>query len=163
MEFRETDLPGIGKKYSITTAKGDKVAVVIHLTGKREIFYFEAEDLEDPVCDIVLNEEEASQLGSVLMGAYFKPEQEHIKEVLLHDLAIEWVKVKDNSPLVNKSIADSQIRKKTGVTVISIIRGDKSITNPLPEEVIYPGDVLVLVGTREQIEHFLKEFNLNAW
>ncbi len=162
MEFKETDLPGIGKKFSIITAKGDKIAVVIHLTGKREIFYFEKEDFEDPVCDIVLNEEEASQLGSVLMGAYFKPEQEQIKEVLLHNLAIEWVKVTENSPLINKSIAESQIRKRTGVTVISIIRGDKSITNPLPEEVIYPGDILVLVGTREQIEHFMKEFNLNA-
>lgn len=162
MEFKETDLPGIGKKFSIITAKGDKVAVVIHLTGKREIFYFEEGDFDDPVCDIVLNEEEANQLGSVLMGAYFKPEQEKMKEVLLHNLAIEWVKVTEDSPLANKSIAQSQIRKKTGVTIISIIRGDKSIINPLPDEIIYPGDELVLVGTREQIEHFMKEFNLNA-
>ncbi len=162
MEFKETDLPGIGKKFSIITSKGDKIAVVIHLTGKREIFYFEEGDFDDPVCDIVLNEEEANQLGSVLMGAYFKPEQEKIKEVLLPNLAIEWVKVAENSPLANKSIAQSQVRKRTGVTVISIIRGDKSIINPLPEEVIYPGDELVLIGTREQIEHFMKEFNLNA-
>lgn len=162
MEFKETDLPGIGKKFSIITSKGDKIAVVIHLTGKREIFYFEEGDFDDPVCDIVLNEEEANQLGSVLMGAYFKPEQEKIKEVLLPNLAIEWVKVNENSPLANKSIAQSQVRKRTGVTVISIIRGDKSIINPLPEEVIYPGDELVLIGTREQIEHFMKEFNLNA-
>jgi len=162
MEFKETDLPGIGKKFSIITSKGDKVAVVIHLTGKREIFYFEEGDFDDPVCDIVLNEEEANQLGSVLMGAYFKPEQEKIKEVLLPNLAIEWVKVSENSPLANKSIAQSQIRKKTGVTIISIIRDGKSIINPLPDEIVYPGDELVLIGTREQIEHFMKEFDLNA-
>ena len=162
MEFRETDLPGIGKKFSIITAKGDKVAVIIHLSGKREIFYFEKDDMEDPVCDIVLTDEEANQLGSVLMGAYFKPEQENIKEVLLQNLAIEWVKIPENSPLANKSISEAQIRKKTGVTVISIIRGDLSITNPMPNEVIKPNDILVLVGTREQIEHFIKEFNIDA-
>ncbi len=162
MEFKESDLPGIGKKFSIITSKGDKIVVVIHLTGKREIFYFENGDYEDPICDIVLNEEEANQLGSVLMGAYFKPEQEKLKEVILKNLAIEWFKVDENSPLANKTIAASEIRKKTGVTVISIIRGDQSITNPLPEEVIKPGDIIVVVGTREQIEHFAKEFNLNA-
>ena len=162
MEFKETDLPGIGKKFSIITAKGDKIAVIIHLTGKREIFYFEKEDMDDPVCDVVLNEEEANQLGSVLMGAYFKPEQENIKEVLLQNLAIEWVKVPENSPLANKTISEGEIRKKTGVTIISIIRGENSITNPLPDEVIKEGDILVLVGTREQIEHFIKEFKIDA-
>ncbi len=162
MEFKEVDLPGIGKKFSIITSTGDKVAVVIHLTGKREIFYFEKDDYEEPICDIVLNEEEANQLGSVLMGAYFKPEQEEKKEVFLHNLAIEWFKVPEDSPLVNKSIKEAQIRTKTGVNVISIIRGDESIVNPVPDEVIYAGDVIVVAGTRDQIERFVKEFKVYA-
>lgn len=162
MEFKETDLPGIGKKYSITTSNGDKIVTVIHLTGKREIFYFEKDDMEDPLCDIVLNEEEATQLGSVLTGTYFKPEQEKLQEVLIKKLAIEWVKVSSDSPLANKKISELEIRKKTGVTVISIIRGEETIINPLPDEIIRPDDTLVLVGTREQIEHFIKEFKINA-
>ncbi|RMA97566.1 cation:proton antiporter regulatory subunit [Hydrogenothermus marinus] len=162
MEFKETDLPGIGKKYSITTSNGDKIVTVIHLTGKREIFYFEKDDMEDPLCDIVLNEEEATQLGSILTGTYFKPEQEKLQEVLVKNLAIEWVKVPLDSPLANKKISELEIRKKTGVTVISIIRGEETIINPLPDEIIKPNDTLVLVGTREQIEHFIKEFKINA-
>ena len=110
----------------------------------------------------MLNEEEANQLGSVLMGAYFKPEQEEKKEVFLHNLAIEWFKVPEDSPLVNKSIKEAQIRTKTGVNVISIIRGDESIVNPVPDEVIYAGDVIVVAGTRDQIERFVKEFKVYA-
>ncbi len=162
MEFKESDLPGIGKKFSIITSHGDKITVVIHITGKREIFFFEEDDYDDPLCDIVLTEEEANQLGSVLMGAYFKPEMEKDKELFLQNLAIEWFKVEKGSPIAGKTIKELEIRKKTGATVISIIRGDETITNPLPDEVIKEGDILVLIGSRDQIEKFFKEFGVNA-
>ena len=163
MEFRESELPGIGKKFTIKTQQGSIISVVLHITGKREIFIFEeGEEYEDPDCDVILTEEEANQLGSVLMGTYFRPEQERERELFLRNLAIEWVKVEPGSPLVGKSIEELGIRKKTGVTVISIVRGDHTITNPLPEEVIREGDTLILVGTREQMDRFFKEFKINA-
>jgi len=71
MEFRESELPGIGKKFTIKTQQGSIISVVLHVTGKREIFIFEeGEEYEDPDCDVILTEEEANQLGSVLMGCY---------------------------------------------------------------------------------------------
>jgi TrkA domain protein len=163
MEFRETDLPGIGKKFSIITSEGYKVTIIIHINGKREVFIFEPDDYDDAVCDVVLNEEEANQIGSVLMGAFYKPEQEKIKEVLIESLAIEWVKVPPNSPLVNKSIKEENIRRKTGVNIIAIIKPDKSvIVNPPPESVIEAGDTIVVVGTREQVQQFIKTYNLEG-
>ncbi|MBK3331768.1 cation:proton antiporter regulatory subunit [Persephonella atlantica] len=162
MEFKETDLPGIGKKYSIITSSGDKITVIMHITGKREIFVFEPDDYDEPSCDVVLSEEEANQLGSVLMGAYYRPEQEKEKEVLIENLAIEWIKVPQSSPLTEKSIKEADIRKRSGVTVIAIIKKDKTIINPRPDEIISAGDTLVVVGTREQVENFIREFGLNA-
>jgi len=163
MEFRESELPGIGKKFTIKTQQGAVISVVLHVTGKREIFIFEeGEEYEDPDCDVILTEDEAKQLGSVLMGTYFRPEQEREREIFLRNLAIEWVKVESNSPLVGKSIEELGIRKRTGVTVISIVRGEHTITNPLPEEVIREGDTLILVGTREQMDRFFREFKINA-
>ncbi len=163
MEFRESELPGIGKKFTIKTQQGAVISVVLHVTGKREIFIFEeGEEYEDPDCDVILTEDEAKQLGSVLMGTYFRPEQEREREIFLRNLAIEWVKVEPNSPLVGKSIEELGIRKRTGVTVISIVRGEHTITNPLPEEVIREGDTLILVGTREQMDRFFREFKINA-
>jgi TrkA domain protein len=82
--------------------------------------------------------------------------------LFLQNLAIEWFKVEKGSPLAGKTIKDLEIRKKTGATVISIIRGDETITNPLPDEVIKEGDILVLIGSRDQIEKFFKEFGVNA-
>jgi len=162
MEFKESDLPGIGKKYSIITAAGDKITVVMHVTGKREIFVFEPDDFDEPSCDVVLTEEEANQLGSVLMGAYYRPEQEKEKEVLIENLAIEWVKIPPVSSLAGKSIKEADIRRKSGVTVIAIIKENETIVNPKPEEVISAGDTVVVVGTREQVENFMKEYRINA-
>ncbi|WP_029522325.1 cation:proton antiporter regulatory subunit [Persephonella sp. KM09-Lau-8] len=162
MDFKESDLPGIGKKFSLVTQAGDKLTVIMHITGKREIFVFEPDDFDEPSCDVVLNEDEANQLGSILMGAYYRPEQEREKEVLIENLAIEWVKVPPNSPLAGKSIKEADIRRKAGVTVIAIIKKDETIVNPRPEEVISGGDTVVIVGTREQVENFMREFQINA-
>ncbi|WP_293446214.1 cation:proton antiporter regulatory subunit [Persephonella sp.] len=162
MEFKESDLPGIGKKYSIVTSAGDKITVVMHVTGKREIFVFEPDDFDEPSCDIVLTEEEANQLGSVLMGAYYRPEQEKEKEVLIENLAIEWVKIPPTSSLSGKSIKEADIRRRAGVTVIAIIKENETIVNPKPEEVISAGDTVVVVGTREQVDNFMREYQINA-
>ncbi|WP_457641091.1 cation:proton antiporter regulatory subunit [Persephonella sp.] len=162
MEFRESDLPGIGKKFSIITAEKYKITIVVHVTGKREMFVFEPDDYDEPICDVVMTEEEANQLGSVLMGAYYRPEQEREKELLIENLAIEWVKVPKNSPIAGKAIKESQIRQRTGVTVIAIMKEDQTIVNPLPDEIINAGDTVVIIGTREQVEKFFREFNING-
>lgn len=158
MKFKETDLPGIGKKFSVITADKEKISVIIYISGKREIYFFSKDDFDEPVCSFVLNEEEANQLGSILMGTYFKPEGQEEKEMFMKNLVIEWVNVDKSSPLVNRSIKDLEIRKKTGVTVVSILRENQTITNPLPEEVIKDGDTLVIVGNKEQIEKFFQIF-----
>lgn len=158
MKFKETDLPGIGKKFSVITANKEKISVIIHLSGKRELYFFSKDDFDEPMCSFVLSDEEANQLGSVLMGTYFKPEGEEEKELFMRNLVIEWINVDGSSPLANKSIKDLQIRKRTGVTVVSIIRGSHTITNPMPEEVIKEGDTIIIIGNKEQTEKFFQIF-----
>ncbi len=162
MEFKESDLPGIGKKFSIITSEKFKISVVVHVTGKREMFVFEPDDYDEPICDVVLTEEEANQLGSVLMGAYYRPEQEKERKLLIENLAIEWIKVPQDSPIAGKQIKESQIRQRTGVTVIAIMKEDKTIVNPLPEHLIESGDTIVVIGTRDQIDRFLREYNIDG-
>lgn len=158
MKFRETDLPGIGKKFSVITANKEKVSVIIHISGKREIYFFSKDDFDEPACSFVLTDEEANQLGSILMGTYFKPEGEEEREMFMKNLVIEWVNVEKNLPITNRSIRELQIRKHTGVSIVSIIRGNQTITNPSPDEVIKDGDTLVIIGNREQIERFFQTF-----
>lgn len=161
MNFKETDLPGIGKKYTLQLANKQDIAIIIHLSGKREIFYFNDPD-EDPQFHFVMNEDEAQLVGSILLGSYFKPEQEQQKELLMDKLSIEWLTIENNCSLIGKSILQSEIRKLTGVTIIAIIRNKESIINPMPEEIIKEKDTLVIVGNREQTKVFNKKYEFNA-
>ncbi|MDZ5813165.1 potassium transporter TrkA, partial [Halorubrum sp. AD140] len=38
MTITESDLPGVGKKFEIELGGGEAMIVVIHNTGKREVF-----------------------------------------------------------------------------------------------------------------------------
>jgi len=54
--------------------------------------------------------------------------------------------------MVGKSIEDSGIRKRTGVTIIALSRKGRSIISPPPETVFEEGDLIVAIGEREQIK-----------
>ncbi len=155
IEVREVDLPAIGKKLTIQTEEGETIVVIIRLTGEREVYRF-LEDKEEPEFVINLTEEEARTIGNILAGAYFEPVHEKEAELVMKEMNMEWVKVEKGSILANQTIGDLGIRKKTGVSVISILRGKHYIPNPLPTELIKANDTLIVLGTSEQMKRFLR-------
>jgi len=71
------------------------------------------------------------------------------------EIGIEEIEVPENSNLKHKSLIESKIKSEFGVTVIGIKKksGDMKI-NPPPDEVVEGGDILLLVGTSDQLENF---------
>lgn len=72
--LRECDLPGVGKKFVLSTYSKERIVVIIHHEGKRELYILDRDD--EPLASIVLQDEEARQLGAVISGAYYKPASE---------------------------------------------------------------------------------------
>jgi len=60
-----------------------------------------------------------------------------------------------SSPAAGRSIRDLQLRKQTGVTIIAVVRGGQSLTNPSPDLEIQGGDILVMVGNHGQLDQAL--------
>ena len=60
MDFKESDLPGIGKKFTVKTSYDQTLRIILHLTGKREIFIYGNEDDEDAIYDLELGDEDAN-------------------------------------------------------------------------------------------------------
>jgi TrkA domain protein len=150
MKIKTGDLPGIGKRYSFETAEGENLVVILHQSGHREIFHFAGSDEDEPDFSIKLSDEEARQLGTILLGVDYQPVADDRVELLLKKIRIEWVQVLPESELANKKIIDSRVRTKTGATIIGIQRGENMIGSPDINEVILPGDVLMVIGNREQ-------------
>lgn len=77
----------------------------------------------------------------------------------LHDLLVAfegieifWIPLSEDSPLVGKSLAESNIRSHTGASVVALIRAEKLIANPKSMTVFQEGDRIGVIGENEQIE-----------
>jgi TrkA domain protein len=153
MDVKEHDLPGVGKKFAIATNGGDRMTVIIHNTGHREIYHFrEGEDY--PFHALRLDDAEARKFGAILGGAYFQPPMAESMDMVLDRLSIEWLKITPASPLAGRTIEQSGIRRQTGASVIAILRNGEAHPNPQPADTLHPGDTLMVVGDREQVVRF---------
>jgi CPA2 family monovalent cation:H+ antiporter-2 len=62
------------------------------------------------------------------------------------------VRLEAGSPCVGKSLAELNLRGRTGATVLAISRGGESILVPMAAERLQTGDVLALAGSHDAIE-----------
>lgn len=67
------------------------------------------------------------------------------------NINITAVTVEEGSYVDGKSIIETDLRKKTGVTILSIRRGTEVIEHPVPETVFLSNDIAYLLGNPEQI------------
>ena len=56
-----------------------------------------------------------------------------------------------DSPLAHKSLAESRIGEQLGLAVAGVWHGRQAIFSPLPDQVIQPGDILLIVGREERV------------
>jgi monovalent cation:H+ antiporter-2, CPA2 family len=69
------------------------------------------------------------------------------------DTKIEWLTVPEGSPLIGMTLADAALRQKSGVNILSVIEPDgQEQPNPEATTVIQANQILVVIGTLEQLE-----------
>jgi CPA2 family monovalent cation:H+ antiporter-2 len=50
------------------------------------------------------------------------------------------------------TVAQTRLRSESGALILGIIRGERTVNNPGPDERLYAGDRLVMSGTKEQLK-----------
>ena len=161
MTVYETEVPGIGHKFELELDGDERLIVLIHHDGKREVYLRPGEN-QDSEKLFSLTGKRARQLGSILEGAYFQPVELDDVEVPLGEAIIEWVDVDSSSSLVGKSLRAASIRDQTGVSVIAIQRGEETIANPKPDVTLKENDIVVTLGMREEQQAFSELVNADA-
>ena len=71
---------------------------------------------------------------------------------LLVGTTTDTLLILDGSPAVGKSLEGLELRSRSGVTVIAVVRAGKSIPNPGADFVFGAGDVLVLLGSHKALD-----------
>ena len=154
-EVREVKLPGVGVRYEFSAANGQQVEVVSHRSGRREIYVGSREDADEFTRVLSLEHDEARTLAE-LLGASRVAEQLSELQQKVEGLVIDWLPVSPMSTYAGGTIGDAQIRTRTGVSVVAIMRGDEAIPAPGPEMVIEAEDYLVVVGTARGVEQVVE-------
>jgi len=149
MTIYESDLPGVGKKYEVELEGAERLVIVTHNTGKREVYRKTNEDADGEQL-FTLSDRLARQVGTILEGAYFQPvKTDRVETMLSGETAIEWYALSRGSEIAGKTIEEAAIREQTGVSIVAIQRDDRVISSPGPSETLESGDTLVVIGDRE--------------
>lgn len=77
----------------------------------------------------------------------------------LHDLItaaqsieIHWIALADGHPLVGQTLLESDIRSRTGASVVAVLREGRLMANPKSSTAFCAGDRVGLIGEKEQVE-----------
>jgi TrkA domain protein len=131
------------------------LGLVVHHSGRRDLYVF-VPGGDEPQAVVTLSDAQARTLGAILGGAYFKPAIVEEIEAVIGELLIDWVTLRDDSPGAGRSIADLEIRGRTGMTVAAVVRDGEANMTPEPTDVLRPGDRLVVLGRPEQLAGFIR-------
>jgi len=150
--IRETNLPGVGRKFQVETANGDRLVIIIHDDGTRELYHFTRKNPDRATSVVTLADSEARQLAGIIGGLTYVPKALHSAEVVLDDLLLEWYTIEPGSVCIGKSIRELQVRTASGASIVSIIEPDRiKRINPEADTVLNEGATLILAGDRRSI------------
>ena len=148
----ETYLPGVGRKFQIETLRGDRLVIVIHDDGDRELYHFERKNMDRPASVITLTDGEARQIAGIVGGLTYVPKSLPNAEVILDDLVLDWFTIEAGAACIGKTIRDLQARTVTGASIVSLVEANHvKRTNPEADTVLNEGATLVLAGDRKTI------------
>jgi CPA2 family monovalent cation:H+ antiporter-2 len=78
--------------------------------------------------------------------------EDKIHQAIQEEINIDSFTITSNCCGEKKTIAELDIRQRSGATIISIVRGNEQFSNPGADFVLQAGDVVVLMGNAEQVE-----------
>jgi TrkA domain protein len=146
MDIQETALPGVGLRHDFTTRDGRQLGVVSYRTGRRDLLLYDRDDPDACQEVIRLSEEESDALADLLGAARLTGHLAELQQQL-EGLAISWLTIREDSPYAGGTIADTQARSRTGVSIVAVLRAQTAFPAPTPSFGFQAGDTAVVVGT----------------
>ena len=149
----ESNLPGVGRKFQVETLSGDRLTIVIHDDGTRELYHFTRKNLDRAASVLTLSDGEARQIAGIVGGLTYVPKALPSTEIVLEDLVLEWFTIEKGAAATGRTISELQVRTRTGASIVSLIEPNRTTrTNPEAGTLLNEGATLILAGDRLSIE-----------
>ncbi|MFE9657385.1 cation:proton antiporter regulatory subunit [Micromonospora sp. NPDC006431] len=150
MTMERIALPGVGIGWATTTRAGQRLGVVCHLTGQRDLVVYDPDDAERALSTVVLDPDEARWVADVLDTTVTV---DHLTELewQVDGVAAVRLRLPAGSPYVGRPLGDTRARTRTGASIVAVVRGDQVIAAPAPDFVLRPDDTLVAVADQRRV------------
>jgi len=147
-DIRETKLPGVGIEYDFTTRSGDHIGVIARYSGRKEVVLYDSHDPDSVKSEFELDASESASLAELLGGSRITATLEALT-VDIEGLVIDWIPLAPG--FATTGIAATEMRTRTGCSVIAVMREGVAIPAPGPDFELMAGDTAVIVGTKDGI------------
>ncbi|AVP68446.1 potassium transporter TrkA [Rhodococcus hoagii] len=155
MNVEVTPLPGIGVRKDFALATGRRIGVVTHRDGRTDLIVSKLDDPDACMASIPLDSDEASVLAN-LLGAPQLVAQLREEHRDLPGISTRQLPIGENSPWDGRTLGETAMRTRTGVSVVAVMRAGQVAPSPNPDFTFTEGDLLVAVGTQEGLDHAAK-------
>lgn len=143
-----TPLPGIGVRKDFASRTGRRIGVVTQRDGQIELIVSKSDDPDACLASIPLTADEAGTLAN-LLGA---PQLVAKLNDELPGISTRQLPIKPSGPFDGRTLGDTAMRTRTGVSVVAVARAGQIHPSPAPDFTFTGGDLLVAVGTSEGLE-----------
>lgn len=150
-QVEETQLPGVGVRFVFTTSAGDRLGVIAHRSGRRELLLYDRADPDACRTVLGLGDDDARTLVDLLGGSELSERLDAALRQSLEGLTLEWVPVRDGEAADGTKIADLGLRTRTGASIVAVLRGGEATLSPRADFTLVSGDTVVLVGAPDAI------------
>ncbi|GAA1959864.1 cation:proton antiporter regulatory subunit [Amycolatopsis minnesotensis] len=155
MNVEVTPLPGIGVRKDFAIRNGRRVGVVTHRDGQIELIVSKSDDPDACLASLPLSTDEAGALAN-LLGAPQLVAQLTEEHRDLPGINTKQLPIKNASPFDGRTLGDTGMRTRTGVSIVAVMRAGQIHPSPTPDFTFTSGDLLVAVGTSEGLEAAIK-------
>ena len=147
----ETPLPGIGIRYEFTTEAGQPIGVVLRRDGDRDFLVYSREDPDTCKVTLRLDASDVAALIDALGGSEVVTRHQEQLHQSLEGIELEWIAIPADAAANGSTIAESSLRRRTGASIVSVIRGEQITVSPTSEFRLEAGDTVVVVGSPETV------------
>jgi TrkA domain protein len=150
-----TPLPGIGVRKEFATRNGRRIGVVTQRDGKIALIVSKADDPDACLAELPLTSDEAGALANLLGAPQLVAQltEEHRE---MPGIYTKQIPVDQGSPFDGRTLGDTALRTRTGVSVVAVMRAGQVHPSPAPDFTLTGGDLMVTVGTSEGLDNAVK-------
>ncbi|MGB7339972.1 MAG: cation:proton antiporter regulatory subunit [Phototrophicaceae bacterium] len=150
LQILETTLPGVGVRHEFSTDNSDRIGVITHHSGQRDVLVYDKDDPDICRLSLRLTEQESNQLGQFLGSSKVTQTFTNLAQEI-SGLSIDWIPIRNDWDCAGHTIDELGLHK-TGVNIVAVIRNGQTIAAPNSDFQLWSGDMAVVIGSPQGIQ-----------